>query len=105
MTFTVGSASKRLFEPQHFFLQLSRKFLAVGASLPKLGETDRCANRPLAQQVDQVRHECHVLPVTDFFAHVAMAEFVGNQARRQRVNLPRRRFEQRRFEWQNSLAT
>src|SRR5262245_29698942 len=44
-------------------MQLSRKFLAVRASLPKLSETDRCANRPLAQQIDQVRHECHVFPV------------------------------------------
>src|SRR5204862_5060290 len=60
-------------------------------------------NGALAVQVDEMRHERLILPVTDFFAPIAVAEFVLEQSCRQRVSLSCGGFEQRRFEGEDCL--
>ena len=93
-----------VFHPHDFRVQLSSELLAVGVAFAQAIEMRRRSNGALAAQVDEMRHERHVLPVTNLLAHIAIAEFVSEKARRQRTSLPRGGFEQRGFEGQNGLA-
>ena len=95
---------KRMFHPQNFRVQLSSELLAIRVSFAQLFETYRGLNGALATQVDEMRHEGHVLPVTDLLAHVAVVERILDQARRQRMSLSGGWFQQRRLERQNGVT-
>ena len=59
---------------------MPRQFFAIRAALTELGKLNGGPNGALAQKIDQVREKGHVLPVADFLAHVAVVEFIMNQA-------------------------
>src|SRR5262245_48895337 len=71
----------RRFKSKNFGMQLPRERLSVCDSSSRFGELNESMNGALGQQVDKVRHECHVFPVTDFFAHVAVGKFISYGAR------------------------
>src|SRR5258707_5183512 len=98
------SNGKRVFHPQDFRAQLSSELLAIRVSFAQLLEMHRRLDGAFAAQVNEMRHEGHVLPVTNLLTHVAVAKRILNQARRKRMNLSGGWFQQRRFERQNGVA-
>ena len=70
------SNGKRVFHPQDFRMQLSSELLAIRVSFAKLLEMYRRLNGSLAAQVNEMRHERHVLPVANLLAYVAVARLV-----------------------------
>lgn len=88
------SKRRRFLQSQNFRVQLPRQFLAVGAAFVQLRKANGRANRALAQEIDQVRHQRHVFPVTNFFPHVAVVDLILDEARKKGMGLPRGRFEQ-----------
>src|SRR5437667_12824009 len=76
----------------------------VGVAFAQVIEMHRRLNGALTAEVDEMRHERHVLPVTNLLAHIAVAEFVSEKASCQRMSLSRGGFEQRGFEGQDGLA-
>src|SRR6266436_5352949 len=98
------SNGKRVFHPQDLRVQLSSELLAIRVSFAQLLETYRRLNGALATKVNEMRHEGHVLPVTNLLAHIAVGERVLDQARRQRMSLSGGWFQQRRLERQNGEA-
>src|SRR6185369_5635469 len=91
------SNGKRVFHPQDFRMQLSSELLPVCISFAQLLEMHRRLNDALATQVDEMRHEGHILAVTDLLAHVAVVERILNQARPQRMSLSGDWFQQGRL--------
>src|SRR5947209_17390295 len=85
-------------------MQLAGEFFAVAAAFAKLLKADGGADSFFAQQIDKVRDEGHIFPITDFLADISVFELILNQAREQRMSLPRGGFEQRRLEGQYGLA-
>ena len=93
-----------MFHLQNLRVQLSSELLAVRVPFAQVTEIHRRLNGALTAEVDEMRHERHVLPVTNLFAHIAVVEFVSEKSRRQRMSLSRGGFEQRGFEGQDGLA-
>src|ERR1041385_9513352 len=71
--FARSGAGKGVFHPQDFRVQLSSELLAVSVALAQVIEMHRRLNGALAKQVHEMRHKRHILPVTNLFAHIAVA--------------------------------
>ena len=75
-------------------MESSGQFLAIVDVLLKGGKADGSADGTQAQQIEQVREEGHVSPVTNIFAHIARFELILNQGNGQGMILLRCGFEQ-----------
>ena len=85
-------------------MELAGEFFAVSAAIAELGEADFGVDDAFAEEVEEVRDEGHVFPITNFLADVAVFEFVLNEAGVKRVRVTGGGFEQGGFEGQDGFA-
>ena len=83
---------------------MAGEFFAVGAAVADLGEGNGSVDDAFAEEVEEVRDEGHVFPITNFFGDVAVFEFVLNEAGEKSMRVARGRFEQGGFEGQDGFA-
>src|ERR1051325_590784 len=86
-SFATNFRIRRVFHPQNFRVQLSSELLAIRVSFAQLLETYRRLDGALAAQVDEMRHEGHVLPETTLPPHVPLAKRIWNQPRREPMSV------------------